>query len=150
MTSRCGSAPMPKATTSWPTRSHLPGFSRRRPRRPACDLPLHPRMTPPAAPDYGPQTLGALLPGIAAALGRPPPLPAVELASASRGCIVLVDGLGHQLLAANATDAPFLASLPESVLQVGCPSTTATSMGSFGTGLNPGRHGLVGYQVMDP
>ena len=23
-------------------------------------------------------------------------------------------------------------------------------MGSFGTGLPPGRHGLVGYEVMDP
>jgi predicted AlkP superfamily pyrophosphatase or phosphodiesterase len=102
------------------------------------------------SPAYGARSLGAVLPGIAAALGRPTALPAVELPTADRVCIVLVDGLGNRLLAENAVDAPFLAGLPGSVLQVGCPSTTATSMGSFGTGLHPGRHGLVGYQVMDP
>ena len=107
-------------------------------------------MTPPDAPEYGPQSLAAVLPGIAAALGRPTSLPAVELPSADRICVVIVDGLGRQLLADNAADAPFLAGLPQSVLQVGCPATTATSMASFGTGLEPGRHGLVGYQVMDP
>lgn len=32
----------------------------------------------------------------------------------------------------------------------GFPSTTATSMGSFGTGLPAGHHGLVGYEVLDP
>ncbi len=89
-------------------------------------------------------------PGIAAALGWPTSLPAVELPSAERVCIVLVDGLGHQLLAENAAEAPYLAGLAGSTLRVGCPSTTATSMGSFGTGLQPGRHGLVGYEVMDP
>src|ERR1700712_359979 len=141
---------MPKARTSSPPRSHLPESSRRRPLQRACDLPAQSDMPGPAAPDYGARTLGAVLPGVAAALGRPTLLPAFDLPTADRVCIVLVDGLGHQLLAESAADAPFLASLSESVLRVGCPSTTATSMGSFGTGLQPGRHGLVGYQVMDP
>jgi hypothetical protein len=35
-------------------------------------------------------------------------------------------------------------------LDSGWPSTTATSMGSLGTGLPPGGHGLVGYEVLDP
>ncbi len=107
-------------------------------------------MTTPVAPAYGPGTLGAVLPGAAASLGVPTGLPALELPTADRVCVVLIDGLGQQLLAENATDAPFLATMSGSVLRVGCPSTTATSVGSFGTGLPPGRHGLVGYQVMDP
>jgi hypothetical protein len=37
-----------------------------------------------------------------------------------------------------------------SSLDVGFPTTTATSMGSFGTGLPPGSHGLVGYEVLVP
>jgi predicted AlkP superfamily pyrophosphatase or phosphodiesterase len=107
-------------------------------------------MTSPLAPAYDVTALGALLPGVAASLGRATPLPSIALAPAERVCVVLIDGLGDQLLSDNASDAPFLASLRGSVLRVGCPSTTATSMGSFGTGLPPGRHGLVGYQVMDP
>ena len=47
---------------------------------------------------------------------------------------------------------PFLRSLLPTgqSLVCGYPSTTATSMGSFGTGLPPGSHGLVGYEVLDP
>ncbi len=106
----------------------------------------------PPSPDYGPRSLGAVLPGVAAALGVELGLPAVDLPPADRICVVLIDGLGAQLLAASVADAPFLASLQGAgtVLRVGCPSTTATSLGSFGTGLPPGMHGLVGYSVMDP
>ncbi len=107
-------------------------------------------MTSPVAPAYGHASLGAVLPGAAAALGRPTELPAIALPTASRVCVVLIDGFGAALLQENASDAPFLASMSGGVLTAGCPSTTATSMGSFGTGLNPGRHGLVGYLVMDP
>ena len=32
----------------------------------------------------------------------------------------------------------------------GFPSTTAASIGSIGTGLPPGAHGILGYQVMIP
>ncbi len=107
-------------------------------------------MNAPTGPGYGPNTLGAVLPGIAAALGVPTALPAIDLPVAGRVCVVLVDGLGQTLLAENAVDAPFLATLVGTALRAGCPSTTATSLGSFGTGLHPGQHGLVGYQVMDP
>lgn len=66
--------------------------------------------------------------------------------------MVLLDGLGHRLLLERARHAPFLGSLlrEDRALVAGGPSTTATSMASFGTGLPPGRHGLVGYEVMDP
>lgn len=119
-------------------------------------------------PRYDDSSLGALLPGVAVALGvengalpapGADPAPAVSLPPAPAVCVVLVDGLGAMLLdeAAEAGDAPFLAGLAAArppglpaVLRAGCPATTATSMGSFGTGLPPGRHGLVGYQVRDP
>jgi hypothetical protein len=66
--------------------------------------------------------------------------------------VLLVDGLGDVLLRARSGHAPYLRSLlPEGRrLSSGFPSTTATSMGSFGTGLAPGTHGLVGYEVLDP
>ena len=43
-----------------------------------------------------------------------------------------------------------VSSEPRSGWTPGFPSTTATAMGSFGTGTPPGTHGLVGYEVLDP
>ena len=66
--------------------------------------------------------------------------------------VLLVDGLGDVLLRSRSGHAPYLRSLLDRGhrLSSGFPSTTATSMGSFGTGLSPGTHGLVGYEVLDP
>ena len=104
------------------------------------------------APRYDDTALGALLPGVSASLGHDLGMPAVSLPPADRVCVVLIDGLGHRQLTERARSAPFLRSLlvEDRALVAGCPSTTATSMASFGTGLPPGRHGLVGYEVMDP
>lgn len=127
-------------------------------------MPLaEPVSAPPVVPAYGVGTLGAVLPGAAAALGVTTGLDALPIPGARAVCVVLIDGLGAELLAEatagpDGGDAPFLAELwrsprpagcPET-LRVGCPTTTATSMGSFGTGLPPGRHGMVGFQVRDP
>jgi hypothetical protein len=105
----------------------------------------------PDVPIYGDRSLGAVLPGVAGALGVPTGLDALEFPTARAACVVLLDGLGLELLADAAADAPFLSGLLDgSVLSAGCPTTTATSMGSFGTGLPPGTHGLLGYEVLDP
>ena len=116
----------------------------------------------PWVPRYGSETLSAVLPGAAAALGVDTGLAAVPLPECRAICVVLVDGLGAMLLdevtAEGSGDAPFLADVSRAprpdgcppALRVGCPTTTATSMGSFGTGLAPGRHGLLGYEVLDP
>jgi len=76
----------------------------------------------------------------------------LDLPSARRAVVVLVDGLGYDLLRQRAGHAPFLRALLPSAyrLSAGFPSTTATSMGTFGTGLPPGAHGLVGYEVLVP
>lgn len=108
-------------------------------------------------PDYGGRCLDAVLPAALGALGAP--LPDVEerradldLPRAERVCVVLVDGLGHRLLAERAGHAPFLRRLlPDAhVLTSGYPSTTATSMGLFGASAPAGRTGLAGYTVRNP
>ena len=110
-------------------------------------------------PRYDSVGLGAVLPGVLAAIGVPAaghdgtgPVPAIALPTAQRAVVVLVDGLGERLLRRRAGHAPFLRSLLPGgrTLSAGFPTTTATSMGSFGTGLPPGAHGLVGYEVRDP
>lgn len=77
---------------------------------------------------------------------------ALKLPRADRVCVVLVDGLGANLLAERAGHAPTLRRLQSqtSELTVGFPSTTAASMGSFGTGTAPGLTGMLGYTIRDP
>lgn len=71
--------------------------------------------------------------------------------SAKRVFSVLVDGLGAQNLKGAGGHAPFLnqALAISKPISCGFPSTTATSITSFGTGLSAGVHGLVGYKVYD-
>lgn len=108
-------------------------------------------------PDYEGPSLSGLLPAVADSLGAPvPDGPArraqLGLPEAHRVCVVLVDGLGYENLTERAGHAPFLRSLlnGSGPLSAGYPSTTAASMGSFGTGTGPGRTGLVGYTVRNP
>ena len=118
-------------------------------------------------PDYGRPTLGSVLPSVIASLGLPEPdspdtsdgpadayrvAPLLKLPAAERAVVVLVDGLGDRLLRRRAGHAPFLRSLLSHgrTLQSGFPTTTASAMGTFGTGLPPGAHGLVGYEVRIP
>ncbi|MDU0315203.1 alkaline phosphatase family protein [Phycicoccus sp. M110.8] len=111
----------------------------------------HEGLTPPHYDDAG---LAAVLPSVAAALGvtgyagRAP----IELPPARRAVVVLVDGLGYELVRRRGGHAPYLRSLLPAAhrLTAGFPSTTATSMGTFGTGAPPGVHGLLGYEVLVP
>ncbi|HEX8082259.1 MAG TPA: nucleotide pyrophosphatase/phosphodiesterase family protein [Jatrophihabitans sp.] len=102
---------------------------------------------PPAAGivEYGQSSLSDVLPSALAALGvagEPNPL-GIEPAE----CVVvlLVDGLGWQLLREHAGHAPFLSSLAGRPLTAGFPTTTAVSITSLGTGVTPGQHGITGY-----
>lgn len=60
-------------------------------------------------------------------------------------CVLLIDGLGAQLLDEHAGDAPNLHSLRAGTLHVGFPSTTAAGLAAVGTGACSGEHGMVGY-----
>ncbi|MBU4214788.1 MAG: alkaline phosphatase family protein [Actinobacteria bacterium] len=76
----------------------------------------------------------------------------LEIPHVDRMVVVLVDGLGRHNLAERAGHAPFLRGLlPGSqTLRSTFPSTTATAMGTFGTGLMPGGTGMLGYTVRVP
>lgn len=110
----------------------------------------------PPLPATGHGLLDRLLPSVATSLGVPGlsrPGDRV-LDPARRAVVVLVDGLGAELLRRRGGHAPWLRRLLEgdSSVTLGCgfPSTTATSMGTFGTGRLAGEHGLVGYEALDP
>ena len=103
-------------------------------------------------PAYGQRSLGDVVPAVGAALGLPLDPVGLELPAASAYVVFLVDGLGARLLEKHAHAAPFLASqlTEQATATAGVPSTTATSLTSFGTGLPPGAHGLVGFTSRVP
>ena len=113
------------------------------------------------APQYGTGTLADLMPAVVRSLGvdlldralpDAPTSGPLALAPTERACVLLVDGLGDLLLRERAGHAPFLRGQLErtGTLSAGFPTTTATSMGSLGTGLPPGAHGLVGLRGPRP
>lgn len=104
----------------------------------------------PVAPPYETGTLADVVPSVAAALGVPGTENRLGLPPCRRAVVVLIDGLGDVLLSRRSGHAPFMRELDRRRIVCGFPSTTATSMGSFGTGLLPGTHGLVGYTVLIP
>jgi hypothetical protein len=107
----------------------------------------------PSVPRYGEASLVEVVPSVLAALGVPgfenrlgvEPLPGV--------CILVVDGLGWDLIERHPGDAPFLTEVANSSgrpISTVFPSTTSASLASLGTGLPPGEHGLVGYTFAVP
>jgi predicted AlkP superfamily pyrophosphatase or phosphodiesterase len=63
--------------------------------------------------------------------------------------VVMVDGLGAKNLEAANRYAPFLTSASQSTIYSGFPSTTASSIASFATGVSNSEHGLFGYKIFD-
>jgi hypothetical protein len=107
---------------------------------------------PPLIPRYGESTLSDLATSALASLGVPGEPNPLGLADASRVCLLVIDGLGWGLLREHQAAAPFLSELAMSggPLTAGFPATTVTSLSSLGTGLPPGQHGMLGYQVVIP
>jgi hypothetical protein len=106
-------------------------------------------------------SLADVLPSSLAALrGRPNRLELPRLRSV---IVILADGLGADLIARHSGHFRFLAprlaaargaaSTGEGVratISAVFPSTTAAGISTLCTGVHPGRHGMVGYQVFDP
>lgn len=103
-------------------------------------------------PAYGERSLADVLPAVLRSLGCPGERPtSLRLPEARAAAVLLVDGLGAELLRAHAADAPFLASLEDAgPLTVGFPSSTSISLASLGTGLPPGVHGILGISFRMP
>lgn len=111
----------------------------------------------PTPPAFGRRSIADVLTSAAASLGVAGFTNALGLPPASRVCVVLADGLGRNLLKQKSAHTPFLRSVMQSGqgdvpvwLDSTFPSTTAAALASFGTGLPPGQHGMVGYDVLDP
>ena len=124
--------------------------------RPVGNDPANPLPPDLFRPRYGEATLADVFPGAAAALGAPvrrgdlpvDPLGlATALGGARRVAVLLIDGLGADLVRAHAHLAPTLAALSSPVgdLSAPCPSTTPVSLATLGTGLPPGSHGILGF-----
>jgi hypothetical protein len=96
-------------------------------------------------PAYGSASLSDLMPSVLASLGVADEPGVLGLEPTSHAVVLLVDGLGAELLRRHADAAPFLTSLRSRPLTSGFPATTVTSLASLGTGLPPGEHGLPGY-----
>jgi len=106
--------------------------------------------------------LGHVLPAVAGVLAEPlgvDPGPGAAqarellgLPTATRVCVVLVDGLGQTNLSERAGHAPFLRRRlgEREPLTSTFPSTTATALSTFGTGVPPGSTAMLGYTVRDP
>jgi predicted AlkP superfamily pyrophosphatase or phosphodiesterase len=102
-------------------------------------------------PDLDSPHLADVVPSVLAAMGAAGfesriPLPG-DIAGA---CVLLVDGLGAELLETFAEDAPVMAGLRGQTLQAGFPSTTAAGLAAIGTGCLSGQHGMVGYSFRVP
>lgn len=105
----------------------------------------------PAPPRYGHRSVGDVLSSAAAALGVPGLTNTLGLPEAQRYVVVLVDGLGSQLLSEYSGHAPTLRKAQSlGALDAAFPTTTSVSLSSLGTGLAPGQHGMLGYDVLDP
>ena len=114
-------------------------------------VPAEPTVAP-VLPHYGERSLPDLASSLLASLGvtaEPNPL---SLPPASRACLLVVDGLGWELLRDHPAAAPFLSELAVhgGPLTAGFPATTVTSLSALGTGRPPGQHGMLGYQVAIP
>ncbi|HEV2012294.1 MAG TPA: nucleotide pyrophosphatase/phosphodiesterase family protein [Candidatus Dormibacteraeota bacterium] len=109
-----------------------------------------PKPPPLPLPRYGSRTLAEVVPSLLSSLGMAGFANPLQLEPAARACLLLVDGLGWELLRAHQDAAPFLNSLAGEPLTAGFPATTAASISSLATGLPPGEHGLVGYTMALP
>ncbi|MBS5747998.1 MULTISPECIES: alkaline phosphatase family protein [Actinotignum] len=75
----------------------------------------------------------------------------LDLPRASRVCLVLVDGLGAENLAARIGHAPTLRALTaREPLTSTAPSTTAAALTTLGTGELPGRTAMLSYSLRSP
>ena len=73
----------------------------------------------------------------------------LRLPKVRHSVVILVDGLGFENIRNSPAYARFLNSKSEHSIRCEFPSTTATSITGFATGVRSGVHGLIGYAAYD-
>lgn len=103
-------------------------------------------------PNLSGHTLADVVPTMLAALGTPGFTNRLGVADAEAAGVLLIDGLGWELLNEYAEYAPVLAALAKNShpIAAGFPTTTATSVASLGTGRRAGEHGMVSIRFVIP
>ncbi|MEV0246329.1 nucleotide pyrophosphatase/phosphodiesterase family protein [Nocardia sp. NPDC050712] len=96
-----------------------------------------------------PNTLADVLPSVAASFGLGTANP-LGLTPNRDVVLLLIDGLGAELLARHHTVAPTLAAHVVDTLVAGFPATTATSLASLALGAPCATHGIIGYSFALP
>lgn len=91
-----------------------------------------------------PVTLADVGTSAGAALGVPDMVDRLGLGPARHVVVCLIDGLGWQSLRSHLAEAPLLTSMDGTPIDAAFPTTTPVGLGSLGTGLLAGQHGLVG------
>jgi Type I phosphodiesterase / nucleotide pyrophosphatase len=111
-------------------------------------------------PGSVPGSICDVLPAAAALLGVGGAVDRLSVAErvgpVDRVAVVLIDGMGYELLPQLACTAPLLASVLAGTAgrlqELSCtfPSTTPSSLVSLGTGAPPGQHGILGFTLNVP
>ncbi|MEU4312590.1 nucleotide pyrophosphatase/phosphodiesterase family protein [Nocardia sp. NPDC024068] len=96
-----------------------------------------------------PYTLADILPSVTASFGSDLPGP-LALAPNRDVVVLLIDGLGAELLARHPDIAPTLTARITTTLTAGFPATTATSLSSLALGAPCATHGIIGYSFALP
>ncbi|MEU1205603.1 nucleotide pyrophosphatase/phosphodiesterase family protein [Nocardia sp. NPDC005825] len=96
-----------------------------------------------------PHTLADILPSVAASFGLDQPNP-LAIAPNRDVVVLLIDGLGAELLARHRDLAPTLAAHVRTTLTAGFPATTSTSLTSLALGAPCATHGIIGYSFALP
>jgi predicted AlkP superfamily pyrophosphatase or phosphodiesterase len=73
----------------------------------------------------------------------------LRLPKVKHSVVILVDGLGFENLKKGSAYARFLNRHLETSIRCEFPSTTASSIAGFATGVRSGTHGLIGYSAFD-
>ncbi|MEU1985401.1 nucleotide pyrophosphatase/phosphodiesterase family protein [Nocardia sp. NPDC019395] len=96
-----------------------------------------------------PYTLADVLPSVAASFGSGTHNP-LGFAPNRDVVVLLIDGLGAELLTRHRDIAPTLAAQTTGTLTAGFPATTATSLTSLALGAPCATHGIIGYSFAVP
>ena len=97
--------------------------------------------------------LSQITPSLFASLGLADASDQINCGASPNGreLLFLIDGLGADAVEKFSSYIPTLTSLiRHGAVRTSFPSTTATSLATLTTGVNPGTHGMLGYTVQVP